>query len=92
MGLRDCEVTYQLSYFGTEDNSPLSTRHFRPQTLEVGRFHGDGRAKTPNALLSYDIVLTTYHTLAADWKGKKILQKIAWFRVTLDEGKSAALF
>ena len=50
-------------------------------------FHGEGRAKSPDLLVECDILLTTYHTLAADWKGRKVLQKINWFRVILDEGE-----
>ncbi|KAH8706297.1 SNF2 family N-terminal domain-containing protein [Ilyonectria robusta] len=60
-------------------------RHFKSHTLDVGFFHGDGRAKTPDVLIEHDVVLTTYRTLAADWRGKKVLQNIAWLRVTLDE-------
>ncbi|KAH7165443.1 SNF2 family N-terminal domain-containing protein [Dactylonectria macrodidyma] len=60
-------------------------RHFQPHILEVGNFYGLGRAKTTEALTKYDIVLTTYHTLAADWKGRRVLQTIKWLRVTLDE-------
>jgi hypothetical protein len=64
--------------------SPFS--HFHPNTLSVGSFgHGDG--KTLRSLPDNDVVLTTYHTLAADWKGKRILQQLTWFRVVLDEGK-----
>lgn len=32
------------------------------------------------------MVLTTYGTLMADSRGRKLLQSIAWFRVVLDEG------
>ena len=35
-----------------------------------------------------DIVLTTYHTLVADFREKPIpLHEVDWFRVVLDEGK-----
>jgi SWI/SNF-related matrix-associated actin-dependent regulator of chromatin subfamily A3 len=38
-----------------------------------------------------DIVLTTYHTLAADFTAKKSpLHEIGWFRVVLDEGRQTA--
>jgi SNF2 family DNA or RNA helicase len=55
--------------------------------LGVCDFHGEGRAKTCEALLEYDVVLTTCHTLAAEWKGRRVLHDIGWFRVVLDEGK-----
>jgi len=54
----------------------------------VKSFHGDRRAKSPEALNGVDVVLTTYATLAADWKKRRVLQSVAWFRVVLDEGKS----
>ncbi|OCL05964.1 hypothetical protein AOQ84DRAFT_322110 [Glonium stellatum] len=66
-------------------NDMSCCRHLKPGTLRVALFHGDTRAKTTEALIDYDIVLTTYRTLAFDWKGHRILQKIGWFRVVLDE-------
>ena len=51
------------------------------------RFHGDLRQKTADGIDSYDVVLTTYQTLAADWKGVRVLHKVTWLRVVLDEGK-----
>ncbi|KAH0537127.1 hypothetical protein FGG08_006060 [Glutinoglossum americanum] len=62
-------------------------RRFQSQTLSVYDFHGESRAKTCEALADYDVVLTTYHTLAADWKGHRVLQDTRWFRVVLDEGE-----
>lgn len=38
-------------------------------------------------LLQYDVVLTTYHTILADWKGQKVLYDFFWFRIVLDEGE-----
>ncbi|RYP69277.1 hypothetical protein DL770_008287 [Monosporascus sp. CRB-9-2] len=60
-------------------------KHLRPGTLRVAVFHGDGRAKTTEALLDHDVVLTTYRTLAMDWKGRRVLQEMGWYRVVLDE-------
>lgn len=60
---------------------------FRAGTLQVQKFHGPTRANSPKLLLDQDIVLTTYATLAEDSKGKKILSRITWFRVVLDEGE-----
>jgi len=56
------------------------------------RFHGDLRQKTADGIDSYDVVLTTYQTLAADWKGVRVLHKVTWLRVVLDEGKCIASF
>ncbi|KAL6690984.1 SNF2 family N-terminal domain-containing protein [Trichoderma pleuroticola] len=61
---------------------------FGPLALTVGHFHGDKRAKMSEQLLHYDVVLTTYHTLPADWKGQKVLFDFSWFRIVLDEAHS----
>ncbi|KAK6526013.1 hypothetical protein TWF281_011054 [Arthrobotrys megalospora] len=53
--------------------------------MKVKNFHGDRRAKGASELLNYDIVLTTYHTLAADQKKGRVLQGVDWLRVVLDE-------
>lgn len=43
----------------------------------------------PIDLVNYNLVLTTYGLLAADFKARGILQKVAWLRVVLDEGKQS---
>jgi len=63
--------------------------HLKEDTLNYMVFHGDGRAKLPENLIENDLVLTTYATLVADCKGPAVLQRIAWFRVVLDEDKAA---
>lgn len=60
-------------------------KHLRLDTLKVALFHGDSRAKTTEALVDHDVVLTTYRTLVFDWKGRRVLQAMEWFRVVLDE-------
>ncbi|RYP37998.1 hypothetical protein DL767_002726 [Monosporascus sp. MG133] len=60
-------------------------KHLKPGTLRVAVFHGDGRAKTTEALVDHDVVLTTYRTLVMDWKGRQVLQEMGWYRVVLDE-------
>ncbi|KAK3687177.1 P-loop containing nucleoside triphosphate hydrolase protein [Podospora appendiculata] len=40
-------------------------------------------------LAKNDITLTTYHTLAADWKGKKVMYNSHWFRVATTLFKAA---
>ncbi|KAK3491228.1 SNF2 family N-terminal domain-containing protein [Neurospora hispaniola] len=58
-----------------------------PGALNLILFHGQGRPKNPESLASTDVVLTTYGTLAADYKkaGSGLLQKMDWYRVVLDE-------
>jgi SNF2 family DNA or RNA helicase len=54
-------------------------------------FHGDGRPKLHENVIEHDLVLTTYATLVADCKGSKVLQKVEWFRVVLDEGNATII-
>ncbi|KAK6507853.1 hypothetical protein TWF481_006275 [Arthrobotrys musiformis] len=58
---------------------------FRPGVMKVYTFHNDSRAKSAGFLKDCDIVLTTYHTLAADSKRAQVLQSITWLRIVLDE-------
>jgi SWI/SNF-related matrix-associated actin-dependent regulator of chromatin subfamily A3 len=60
--------------------------HVEPATLRTSIFHGPSRSKSPEGLIDHDLVLTTYATLSADSKNLRVLQKIEWFRVVLDEG------
>ncbi|KAM6511298.1 hypothetical protein FALCPG4_016300 [Fusarium falciforme] len=60
-------------------------KHLKRGALRTAIFHGDDRAKTTQDLFKYDVVLTTYPTLLADYKGRRVLQDIAWFRIVLDE-------
>lgn len=55
--------------------------------LTVCIYHGRGRETNPEVLAKADIVLTTYHTVAAEgFKNNSALFRIKWFRVVLDEG------
>lgn len=57
--------------------------------LNVCEYHGRGRESKPQNIANYDIVISTYHTLASENENPKItglLFKINWFRVVLDEG------
>jgi SWI/SNF-related matrix-associated actin-dependent regulator of chromatin subfamily A3 len=63
--------------------------------LRVFTYHGASRSKSNRELLSYDVVITNYDSLASDFKSltddkkrKKVganLMSISWFRVVLDE-------
>ncbi|KAI0599782.1 SNF2 family N-terminal domain-containing protein [Biscogniauxia sp. FL1348] len=59
--------------------------HISSGTLSSIRFHGQNRSRDPETLRSVDIVLTTYATLAADHASQRILHKMEWYRVVLDE-------
>ncbi|KAK8868948.1 SNF2 family N-terminal domain-containing protein [Apiospora arundinis] len=55
-------------------------------TLRTLQYHGTGREKDPKALMDYDVVLTTYSTLSADYsKAESMLHRILWYRIVLDE-------
>ncbi|KAK6852342.1 hypothetical protein PG995_010893 [Apiospora arundinis] len=55
-------------------------------TLKTLQYHGAGREKDPKAIMDYDVVLTTYSTLGADYnKAESVLHRIMWYRVVLDE-------
>ncbi|KAK5407027.1 hypothetical protein LTR20_007467 [Exophiala xenobiotica] len=61
-------------------------RHTRGYTLTVHKYHGPTRKVAIHELLSHDVILTTYGTLAADLKRKQtIMYKTLWYRVILDE-------
>jgi len=66
--------------------------HVKPGTLRICIFHGSSRPKSPEEVIDHDLVLTTYATLSADSKVLRVLQKIEWYRVVLDEGKSIHLY
>ncbi|KAF5566324.1 helicase-like transcription factor [Fusarium napiforme] len=60
--------------------------------FKVVKYHGENRPKTPGELSvieDSDIVVTTYHTLTAEYligKGKTSpLYKLGWYRIVLDE-------
>ena len=81
--------------------SPLSTianweeqikQHIKPGTLKYYVYHGAGRIKDVKKLAEYDIVITTYGSIASEFKdrskkkeGTFPLEQINWFRVVLDE-------
>jgi SWI/SNF-related matrix-associated actin-dependent regulator of chromatin subfamily A3 len=52
------------------------------------KYHGQGRESSALALADTDIVLSTYHTIAAETLDHSSpVYKIDWFRIVLDEGR-----
>lgn len=54
--------------------------------------YGHDRLSEDVDLTSYDIVLSTYHTVMADWttgkeSSRSVLYSTCWKRIILDEGK-----
>jgi SNF2 family DNA or RNA helicase len=56
-------------------------------------YHGPSRERDPKAIAKYDVVITTYNTLASEYELNKVtneinygpLLQVKWFRVILDE-------
>jgi SNF2 family DNA or RNA helicase len=82
--------------------SPLSTitnweeqihQHIKPGTLKYYIYHGANRCKDIEKLADYDLIITTYGSVASEFSGRLKkkkegnypLQQINWFRVVLDE-------
>lgn len=66
------------------------TAHVERDRLKFCRHHGKSRLNTLLDLNSRNVVLTTYHTLSADWqvskgKDKHIIFSVRWRRIVLDE-------
>lgn len=72
--------------------------HIEPDSLTVCAYHGSNRKQNPHYLASYDIVLTTYSTMASEFTKQQResltntymspLQEVSWHRVVLDEAHS----
>ncbi|GAW12145.1 hypothetical protein ANO14919_015030 [Xylariales sp. No.14919] len=66
--------------------------HIKPGQLKYYIYHGSNRIKDPNLLADYDMVLTTYGSVASEVTarnrgkpGSWPLEEIGWFRIVLDE-------
>ena len=56
-------------------------------------YYGQKRETAAVILADADIILTTYHTLAADFAAKRSpIHEIAWYRIVLDEGRQTRHF
>ncbi|KAI3323069.1 hypothetical protein HD806DRAFT_535561 [Xylariaceae sp. AK1471] len=61
-------------------------KHVAPGTLSCYKYHGPSRKLPSSTPLPYDVVLSTYGTLAADFsRGGGVLSCFHWYRVVLDE-------
>jgi SNF2 family DNA or RNA helicase len=65
------------------------TAHVRKDKLSCYVYHGPNRIQDVQALAKFDVVFTTYGTVASEWsdalKKKKALASLNWFRIVLDE-------
>jgi SWI/SNF-related matrix-associated actin-dependent regulator of chromatin subfamily A3 len=65
-----------------------SLRHVLPNTLNMHIYHGSKRESDSLKLLAFDIIFTTYATVAAEFRHcSNVLHSINWFRIVLDEGR-----
>ncbi|KAK1758206.1 SNF2 family N-terminal domain-containing protein [Echria macrotheca] len=61
-------------------------KHMRPGSISHCKYHGKNRHTANPDLSDYDIVLTTYGTVAADFtRQRNVLRGVYWYRVVLDE-------
>ena len=64
-------------------------RHILPDILTVYKYHGPKRETDPTKLRNFDIVFTTYATIAAEFcKGTSVIHQLEYYRLVLDEGKN----
>lgn len=66
--------------------------HVADGGLKCSRHHAQTKIANANELGHANIVLTTYHTVSAEWKsdkfaGNSILFQVRWRRIILDEGE-----
>jgi SWI/SNF-related matrix-associated actin-dependent regulator of chromatin subfamily A3 len=71
-------------------------RHFDQTTLKALttiKYHGQNRERDTVVLCNADIIITTYHTLAAECaSSRNLINDIEWYRLVLDEGTGFASF
>jgi len=61
--------------------------HVVAGTLKIHKYHGTGKNIALEALVNFDVVLTTYATLGSDVsRDYSALNQFEWFRIVLDEG------
>lgn len=64
-------------------------KHTLPDTLTVYKYHGPKRETDPTKLRDFDIVFTTYATIAAEFcKGTSVIHQLEYYRLVLDEAHS----
>ncbi|EAA28265.2 P-loop containing nucleoside triphosphate hydrolase protein [Neurospora crassa] len=75
------DFTFQLI-----DNWQSEIERHMSGALHVTIFHGEQKPRGYETLMDTDLVLTTYSTLASDYKRSGLLHRMEWYRVVLDEG------
>jgi SNF2 family DNA or RNA helicase len=86
--VRNTKSTLLVSPLSAVKNWEDQTReHLEPGALSYYVYHGTNRTQNVYELSKYDIVITTYGTLAADYSkaASSVLHRLKWFRIVLDE-------
>ena len=91
--VRNCKTTLLVAPLTTISNwEDQIKQHVKPGTLKYYIYHGTNRVKDIKKLAEYDLVITTYGSVASEFSyrsrkkdGTYPLEEINWFRVVLDE-------
>jgi SNF2 family DNA or RNA helicase len=91
--VRNCKTTLLVSPLSTIANwEDQIKQHIVPDTLSYYIYHGSNRIKDVNKLAEFDLVITTYGSVASEFghRGKQKagtypLEEMNWFRIVLDE-------
>lgn len=73
--------------------------HVHAHAMSWTIFHGSNRAKFAKKFECYDIVISTYHTVLAEWKRSaseridvgQSMHSFSWHRIILDEGMDISI-
>ena len=87
LGPRSAEVSVDSLSLAATTNYTI--RHILPNIFTVHKYHGLKRETDLTKLRNFDIVFTTYATIAAEFcKGVSLIHQLEYYRLVLDEGKN----
>ncbi|KAG4420889.1 hypothetical protein IFR04_005973 [Cadophora malorum] len=89
----NCKTTLLVSPLSTIANwEEQMKQHVKPGTLKYYVYHGANRIKDVQKLAEFDIVITTYGSVATEFSNRSKkkpgvypLEEMNWFRIVLDE-------